>query len=256
MGIAQKVSRDFSDAVRSRGQSYFAKGRVAITLGHGQRGRRAGPRDGQVPGPAPAPRRQAARVVLLPVLRAVRASRASTSGRRSWLADARRLLQPPPVRPLKLVSDPPRRAASGAGSAPSPARRPRRRPRPCPARSAPGPDRHPGPHAAAAPAPCGPRPRPAPGPWPRPGQRAHAPHGPAAPRSGRPRPKDRQASGRSPARSQPHPGRDPARQAGQPEHEAACWSTCSTCPATLNQNQVVIDLARRQRRPGRRLGAA
>ena len=31
MGIAQKVSRDFSDAVRSRGQSYFAKGRVAIT---------------------------------------------------------------------------------------------------------------------------------------------------------------------------------------------------------------------------------
>src|SRR4051794_41839166 len=31
MGIAQKISRDFSDAVRSRGQSYFAKGRVVIT---------------------------------------------------------------------------------------------------------------------------------------------------------------------------------------------------------------------------------
>ena len=31
MGIAQKVSREFSDPVRSRGQSYFAKGRVAIT---------------------------------------------------------------------------------------------------------------------------------------------------------------------------------------------------------------------------------
>src|SRR5438105_3121592 len=31
MGIAQKVSRDFNDAVRSRGQSYFAKGRVVIT---------------------------------------------------------------------------------------------------------------------------------------------------------------------------------------------------------------------------------
>ena len=31
MGIAQKVAREFSDAVRSRGQSYFAKGRVAIT---------------------------------------------------------------------------------------------------------------------------------------------------------------------------------------------------------------------------------
>ena len=31
MGIAQKVSRDFSDAVRARGRSYFAKGRVAVT---------------------------------------------------------------------------------------------------------------------------------------------------------------------------------------------------------------------------------
>ena len=31
MGIAQKISRDFTDAVRSRGQSYFAKGRVVIT---------------------------------------------------------------------------------------------------------------------------------------------------------------------------------------------------------------------------------
>ena len=30
MGIAQKVAREFSDAVRSRGQSYFAKNRVAI----------------------------------------------------------------------------------------------------------------------------------------------------------------------------------------------------------------------------------
>ncbi len=31
MGIAQKVSREFADGVRSRGQSYFAKGRVAIS---------------------------------------------------------------------------------------------------------------------------------------------------------------------------------------------------------------------------------
>src|SRR5262245_31831969 len=30
MGIAQKVSRNFSDAVRSRGQSYFSKGRVSL----------------------------------------------------------------------------------------------------------------------------------------------------------------------------------------------------------------------------------
>src|SRR6478609_5059327 len=31
MGIAQKVAREFADGVRARGQSYFAKGRVAIT---------------------------------------------------------------------------------------------------------------------------------------------------------------------------------------------------------------------------------
>ena len=32
MGIAQKVARNFSDAVRSRGQSYFSKGRVSLML--------------------------------------------------------------------------------------------------------------------------------------------------------------------------------------------------------------------------------
>src|SRR5439155_434766 len=30
MGIAQKVARDFTEGVRSRGQSYFTKGRVVI----------------------------------------------------------------------------------------------------------------------------------------------------------------------------------------------------------------------------------
>ena len=30
IGIAQKVARNFSDAVRSRGQSYFIKGRVSV----------------------------------------------------------------------------------------------------------------------------------------------------------------------------------------------------------------------------------
>src|SRR5208283_4857363 len=33
MGIAQKVARNFSDAVRSRGQSYFSKGRVSLISG-------------------------------------------------------------------------------------------------------------------------------------------------------------------------------------------------------------------------------
>ena len=30
MGIAQKVARNFSEAVRARGQSYFVKGRVTL----------------------------------------------------------------------------------------------------------------------------------------------------------------------------------------------------------------------------------
>ena len=73
MGIAQKVARDFSDAVRSRGQSYFAKGRVAITSVKpgeivvakvkGTTAYRVQLRHA---------RREAARVVHLPVLRARR----------------------------------------------------------------------------------------------------------------------------------------------------------------------------------------
>ncbi len=83
MGIAQKVSRDFSDAVRSRGQSYFAKGRVVVTAAVGGRGRRQGAGDGQVPGPAPAPR-GASSTSPAPARTSRRpASRASTSGRRS-----------------------------------------------------------------------------------------------------------------------------------------------------------------------------
>src|SRR4028119_1939536 len=116
MGIAQKVSRDFSDAVRSRGQSYFAKGRVAITSASASevvarvRGTakyrvRLRLRGGRLhatcscpyfgpfgdprqhlwapvlavgaparPAPAPAGRGEAARDVLVPVLRAVRRS--------------------------------------------------------------------------------------------------------------------------------------------------------------------------------------
>ena len=102
--------------------------------------------------------------------------------------------------------------------------------------------RGPGPHAAH-----GPGPRPAHGPGP--SNASHLPHGPAPPRSGRPRPKDRQASGRSPVRSQPHPGRDPAHAKQAARNTKGLLVYILDVPATLNQNQVVIDLARRQRRP-------
>ena len=85
MGIAQKVSRNFSDAVRSRGQSYFVKGRVTVMAARRRRGRGAGARDGEVPGAGAAARLEAAGLVHLPVFQPARASRASTSGRRcSW----------------------------------------------------------------------------------------------------------------------------------------------------------------------------
>ena len=51
MGIAQKVAREFSDAVRSRGQSYFAKGRVAITASSAGEVVAQGPGDREVQGP-------------------------------------------------------------------------------------------------------------------------------------------------------------------------------------------------------------
>jgi hypothetical protein len=177
--------------------------------------------------------------------------------------DARRLLAAAPVRPLKLVSDPPRRTATGPGTSPQPG------PDPGPGavpgldpylgpgpvagpgpRPGPGPNRHPGPgprgpgsHAAR-----GPAPRPAHGPGP--SNAPHLPYGPAQSRSGRPRPKDRQASGRSPLRSQPHPGRDPAHAKQAARNTKGLLVYILDVPATLNQNQVVIDLARRQRRPG------
>ncbi|MEJ7636623.1 MAG: SWIM zinc finger family protein, partial [Singulisphaera sp.] len=117
MGIAQKVSRDFSDAVRSRGQSYFAKGRVAITSASASevvarvRGTakdrvRLRLRGGRLHatcscpyfGPFGDPCKHLWATVLA--------------------VDARRLLSAAPVRPLKLVSDPPRRAASDAEAGP------------------------------------------------------------------------------------------------------------------------------------------
>src|SRR5262245_58052419 len=119
MGIAQKVARDFTDSVRARGQTYFAKGQVVIA--------------------SVKPRELIAKVrgtAKYRVRLRIRGSRLHASCtcpyfaptgepcKHLWatilLTDARNLLPSPPVRPLRLVSDPPQRTASEAGMAPSP----------------------------------------------------------------------------------------------------------------------------------------
>src|SRR4051794_543869 len=108
MGIAQKISRTFTDAVRSRGQSYFAKGRVIVSAA--------------VAGEVIAKVRGTAKYRVRLRLRGGKLHVSCTCPyftptgdpcKHLWatvlMADARGLLQAAPVRPLKLVSDPPRR---------------------------------------------------------------------------------------------------------------------------------------------------
>src|SRR5277367_3089608 len=123
MGIAQKISRSFTDAVRSRGQSYFAKGRVIVSAAV------AGEVIAKVRGTAKYRVRLRIRGSKLHV--SCTCPYFTPTGdpcKHIWatvlVADARNLLQAPPVRPLKLVSDLPRRSATnragppGAGSGP------------------------------------------------------------------------------------------------------------------------------------------
>ena len=118
MGIAQKVSRLFSDAVRSRGQSYFAKGRVAVTAAS--------------PGEVVAKVRGTAKYRVRLRVRGTKLHVSCTCPyfaptgepcKHLWatilLADARGLLQAPPVRPLKMVSDLPPKRRAGAADVPA-----------------------------------------------------------------------------------------------------------------------------------------
>ncbi len=117
MGIAQKVSRVFIDAVRSRGQSYFAKGRVAVTSAT------AGEVIARVRGTAKYRVRLRTRGSKLHV--SCSCPYFTPFGdpcKHIWatilMADARNLLQASPVRPLKVISDMPRRPVApenGAG---------------------------------------------------------------------------------------------------------------------------------------------
>ncbi len=290
MGIAQKVSRDFNDAVRSRGQSYFAKGRVVIT------GATAGEVVARVRGTAKYRVRLRLRGGKLHVM--CSCPYFTPTGdpcKHLWatvlMADARNLLASAPARPLMLVSDPPRRPTEmpenggqrphgPGGQRPGPGYRP-----------GPGPG---GPGHRPGPGPGGPGHRPGPGPGPGPGGPGHrpGPHhangvrpahgpgqrpGPGAPRNGPgqgqgPGPGSGYGYGPGPGPGQNQgPGRRPKdRQArgpgqawvagreksdGKVRPKAVNRSTkrllvyVLDVPASLGQNQIVIDLARRQRRP-------
>jgi len=209
MGIAQKISRSFTDAVRSRGQSYFAKGRVIVSAA--------------VAGEVIAKVRWTAKYRVRLRIRGSKLHVSCTCPyftptgdpcKHIWatvlVADARNLLQAPPVRPLKLVSDLPRRSATHRAGPPG---------------------------MGAGPG----------------GPGSGPPALPQAPRSGRSR-KDRQPRRGAVA---PWSGGGKERElGGVPRAKAVNRNSkrllvyILDVPSTLNQNQVVIDLARRQRRPG------
>ena len=111
MGIAQKVARNFSDAVRSRGQSYFVKGRVTLMAA------RAGEVVARVRGTSKY--RVRLRMRGSKLLASCSCPYFSPQGepcKHLWatllLAEARGLLQSPPVFPVHLVTESPRRLST------------------------------------------------------------------------------------------------------------------------------------------------
>ena len=248
MGIAQKVSRDFNDAVRSRGQSYFAKGRVVIT------GATAGEVVARVRGTAKYRVRLRLRNGKLHVM--CSCPYFTPTGdpcKHLWatilMADARGLLQSAPVRPLKMICDLPRRPVEAPDVVGQ--RGPRsgyaRGPGPAPGR----PGTPPRPRLAPAVPQRRPRPRRPRSPW-----RSKASPGPVKARvKAAPGPKDRQPEARGGPGQPWVAGRDRDKNDGKVRPKAVNRSAkrllvyVLDVPATLGQNQVVIDLARRQRRP-------
>ncbi len=109
MGIAQKVARNFNDAVRSRGQSYFIKGRVTLMAA----------RPGEVVARVRGTSKYRVRLRLRgsKLLASCSCPYFSPQGdpcKHLWatllLVESRGLLQSPPVFPLQLVAESPRRS--------------------------------------------------------------------------------------------------------------------------------------------------
>jgi superfamily II DNA or RNA helicase len=110
MGIAQKVARNFSDAVRARGQSYFIKGRVTVMAA------RTGEIVARVRGTAKY--RVRLRMRGSKLLASCTCPYFNPQGepcKHLWatllLAESRGLFQSPPVFPVHLVTESPRRSS-------------------------------------------------------------------------------------------------------------------------------------------------
>ncbi len=301
MGIAQKVAREFSDAVRARGQSYFAKGRVAITASSA----------GEVVAKVRGTEKYKVRVRLrgIKLIATCSCPYFGPTGapcKHLWATvlavDARGLLPSAASRPLRLVTDSPPRPAAYP-----PEGMPEGYPPPLPY---PLPDTLPGPYPPRGPQqgpprgqgqvpPRGPHQKPPrnqqqgpprnqqqgpPGYPPRPGYPPQRGPGPGYPpqRGQGPPGQPNQARGavgpgagaQRPARPHPNPKDRRARGPGvegvngniHPQHLKAQARAARAAaaaaqkakrllayvldvPATLAANQVVIDLARRARRP-------
>ena len=146
MGIAQKLAREFNEAVRSRGQSYFAKNRVAITAASA----------GEVVARVKGTEKYKVRLRLRGIKLIAQCScpyfgPAGAPCKHLWATllavDARGLLPSALVRPLRLITDQVARPAAppealrdenggGEGYGPAPQAQPHPQPRPFPEASA------------------------------------------------------------------------------------------------------------------------
>lgn len=242
MGIAQKVARNFSDAVRARGQSYFVKGRVTLMAA------RAGELVARVRGTAKY--RVRLRMRGSKLLASCTCPYFNPQGepcKHLWatllLAESRGLFQSPPVFPVHLVTESPRRSSTTG--------LPETRHEPRPDRDrdvSHGQDSDLGMIGLGHSRPLepgagGPRPRSKdrstrreaagdPGVW---RHRGHAPQDYRAPGGGRPK-------------SKPTEGAGSARTKPVNRNAKRLLVYVLDVAATLAQNQVVIDLARRQRK--------
>jgi hypothetical protein len=246
IGIAQKVARNFSDAVRSRGQSYFVKGRVAVMAA----------RPGEVVAKVRGTSKYRVRLRMRgsKLLASCTCPYFSPQGepcKHLWatllLAEARGLLQSAPVFPVQLVPESPRRSSTvGLPDTRSESGTDRELPRPGPADLGMGMVDL-GPSRPAGPPPRSPKSKgkdrglrrdvPGDGSW---SQRGPAPRDYRAGTGGRPKAKT------------PGPvhgaGSGPARTKAVNRNAKRLLVYVLDVAATLAQNQVVIDLARRQRK--------
>ena len=239
MGIAQKVARNFSDAVRARGQSYFSKGRVSLMS--------ARPNEIVAKVRGTTKYRVRARLRGAKLLTSCSCPYFSPQGepcKHLWatllLADARGMLQTPPSLPLRMIAEPPRRSAPGSGTiGAEPGVEPLLGTQPTGEMHMGG-ERLPGvPHRVPrgrSPKERPPRSRGLVG-VPPAGEGAWAPPGP----------RDRRVAGRGKVR----PGTNQAAARAKPVNRNAKRLLVYVLDVTATQthNQVVIDLARRQRKP-------